>query len=276
MVSRYSVIQYVPNPISGERINIGVLAFDDDTVLVRFLSTWARVNCFGTRNDVSALKDFAGSMKVSAKSGLLFPGDRKDETPGHQRLLKVAKGWINSIQFTEPKGSLEPVESLIEDIAQIYLKGREQRDKPRDRQAAAKVTVSSIRGLLEQRFGNDRAKDLLKTDYQLEGIHKHHKFDAAVANGSPFFAAHGISFEVKTTEPMMDSLAWMIVDVKKQSPDVPLAVVTLPPKGDTDDRQRLMNLYEKTTHTYEDLGATVLKEQQISVWVAQQLEAIEA
>jgi Protein of unknown function (DUF3037) len=28
MASRYSIIQYVPNPIADERINIGVLAFE--------------------------------------------------------------------------------------------------------------------------------------------------------------------------------------------------------------------------------------------------------
>ncbi|MGL4618228.1 MAG: DUF3037 domain-containing protein [Chroococcidiopsis sp.] len=29
MASRYSIVQYVPNPITDERINIGVVAFDD-------------------------------------------------------------------------------------------------------------------------------------------------------------------------------------------------------------------------------------------------------
>lgn len=275
MVSRYSVIQYVPNPISGERINIGVLAFDDDTVLVRFLSTWTRVYCFGTRSDVSILREFARSMRESVKSGLLFPGDKKNAEPNHLRLLTVAKGWINSIQFTEPRGSLDSVESLVESMAQTYLEECEHRTRLRDRQAAAQVTVSSIRNLLKQKFGDDRAKELLRTDYELEGVYKPHKFDAAVANGKPFFAAHGISFEVKTTETVMDSLAWMIVDVKKQLPDVPLAVIALPPKNDTADLRRWMNLYKETTHTYKALGAQVLEERQVDPWISQQLEAIE-
>jgi len=47
MVSRYSIVQYVPNPIADQRINIGVLAFDDNRVCVRFLSNWERVKRFG-------------------------------------------------------------------------------------------------------------------------------------------------------------------------------------------------------------------------------------
>lgn len=36
MVSRYSVIQYVPDPIADERMNVGVVVFNDDTVLCTF------------------------------------------------------------------------------------------------------------------------------------------------------------------------------------------------------------------------------------------------
>ena len=47
MVSRYSIIQYVPNPIADERINIGVVAFNEDAVRTHFLSNWERVRYFG-------------------------------------------------------------------------------------------------------------------------------------------------------------------------------------------------------------------------------------
>jgi len=37
MASYYSIIQYVPNPIANERINIGVLIFDEKEIKVNFL-----------------------------------------------------------------------------------------------------------------------------------------------------------------------------------------------------------------------------------------------
>ena len=42
MTSYYSVVQYVPNPMSGERVNVGVIAFDGHAVRTRFLRNWTR------------------------------------------------------------------------------------------------------------------------------------------------------------------------------------------------------------------------------------------
>ncbi len=120
MVSRYSVIQYVPDPIANERINIGVVAFDNNTVLTKFVKKWERVRNFGGE-EISFLKDFAHRMENGAKDGLLFPGDEPNGVPNQERLLKIAQGWMNSIQFTEPRGSLNTVNDLLEDIASTYL-----------------------------------------------------------------------------------------------------------------------------------------------------------
>jgi len=274
MVSRYSIIQYVPNPVADERINIGVLAFDDDSVLVRFLSSWTRVSCFGKHSEVPTLKEFARKMKETAKAGLLFPGDDTNGKRRHERLLKVSNSWLNSIQFTEPRGSLETVDILLEEVAQNYLLETEHPSHLRDRQVAARITTSHIRNLLKQRFGPEKAQELLRTDYKLRGNYKPHKFDVTVARTNPFFAAHAISFEVKTTEKVVDSLAWMISDVKGHSPNFPLAVVMLPPPGNTPNRQQLERLYKTTVHTYQDLGAKVLEEHQVDSWVSGQLEAV--
>ncbi|MDA0865277.1 MAG: DUF3037 domain-containing protein [Cyanobacteria bacterium] len=275
MVSRYSVIQYVPNPISDERINVGVLAFDDETVQVHFLSSWDRVRYFGQREDVSILKEFAQQMEEAAGSGLLFPGDQSDPTPKHERLLAVADGWMNSIQFTEPRGSLESVDHLLEKMVQTYLPEIAHRPKPRDRQFAARLATTHVRNLLKQQLGKDAVKELLRTNYELSGHHKNHKFDVTVANGKPFFAAHGISFEVQTSEAVMDSLAWMILDVKESMPEFPLAVVALPPRPEVPDHQRLMKLYDSTTDTYQELGAKVLDEAGVDSWVSQQIKQID-
>jgi hypothetical protein len=121
MTSRYSVIQYVPNPIADERINIGVLVSDEQDVRVRFLQNWERVRNFGLSEDIDLLKKFAHEMQEVTKDGLLFPGDYPSDLPRHERLMKVAYGWMNGIQVTEPRGSLASVEQLLEDMTQTYL-----------------------------------------------------------------------------------------------------------------------------------------------------------
>lgn len=55
MASRYSIVQYVPNPITDEWINIGVVAFDDNDVRVQFVNNWGRVQAFG-REDINFLR----------------------------------------------------------------------------------------------------------------------------------------------------------------------------------------------------------------------------
>jgi Protein of unknown function (DUF3037) len=274
MASKYSIVQYVPNPIADERVNIGVVTFDEDKVCVQFLKNWDRVRHFGTGN-INFLKDFAKQMNEAADSGLLFPGDLHDGTPNKQeQLTKVARGWINSIQFTEPRSSLDSAQNLLEDIIQDYLI-EPAPEKPifRDRQAAARLTVSQIKKVLERRLDTE-AKKRLKTNSPVRGSHREYDFDAVFANGQPYFAAHGISFEVRVPAEVQNSISWMISDVKKHNPQFLLAIVALPPKAESANRQYLEDIYQKTTSTYSQLGANVLTENQIEPWVEKTLESL--
>ena len=273
MASRYSIVQYVPNPIADERINIGVVAFDDNDVRVQFLNNWSRVQAFG-REDIHFLRDFAKRMNFAASEGLLFPGDEPDGSPKHERLKKIARGWINSIQFTEPHGSLDNVENLLEDIAQTYLVNLVSEKTKRNRQDAARITHSLIRKTLLSYNDRPALKEMLKNDFPVRGSHKKHKFDAVVANGQPYFAAHGISFEVQIPESLQDSLSWMIADVKESDSTFPIGVVALPPKQEWPDYEKLNEMYQKTISTYRSLGAEVLPENQVQSWASQTIERV--
>jgi Protein of unknown function (DUF3037) len=265
MASRYSVIQYVPNPIADERINIGVLAFDDQTVRAHFLQNWNRVKHFGNE-DISFLRKFADRMEECALRGLLFPGDRLGDKPNHERLIKVAKGWINSIQFTQPCGSLMDVDSLLEDAISTYLV--EIIDSPkklplRDRQVASKIANTTVKNVLKGR--GIQVQDYLKTS--LEGKLESHNLDAVVANGKPYLAVHALSFEVQPPKNVLSDLTWAIVDVKDYY-DLPFGVLILPPKIDSNE---LMNAHKNAAEKYKDLGANVLTENELKAWASKTL-----
>jgi|GEM_PF-5803139 len=170
MASRYSIIQYVPNPIADERINIGVLVFDRQNVKVHFLSNWDRVRCFGRQADIKTLKDFANRMQESAAKGLLFPGDEPSDRPKHERLLEVALGWINCIQFTQPRGSLEQIDSLLDDVIQTYLLEPQPKHKCSDDFPEPEQELGSVKVWLKQAKPEDIAQivqlgaDLLAQD----------------------------------------------------------------------------------------------------------------
>src|ERR1700682_5257485 len=98
MPSHYSIVQYVPDPISDERINVGVIATGDGgAVRVRFLNHWQRVRQFGLR-DVSFLQDFARRIEIGQRE-LNLSGDEWSEPI----LRRLSSEWIQSIQLTEPR-----------------------------------------------------------------------------------------------------------------------------------------------------------------------------
>jgi hypothetical protein len=275
MASKYSVIQYVPDPIADERINFGVLAFDDQTVRVEFLHHWDRVRCF-SKTDTSFLHDFAKQMKESAESGLLFPSDKaNNEIPPHERLESFALESMNSIQFTQPRASLRDVESLIENVTAKFLVDKPKvKSNGRDRQYAARITTSKIREAFNEYFSanNKKWKDYFKHD--LSGQKGKHDFDVVVANGTPYLAAHGISFEVQVNQLLIESVYWRVDDIKEQMPDFPIAVIALPPKhdsGDRQDRKRLENLYQKSTEILRGMNTQVLDESEVEPWAKKTL-----
>jgi Protein of unknown function (DUF3037) len=268
MTSKYSIIQYVPNPIADERINIGVLAFDDHRTLVYFLRNWDRVRRFGME-DIGFLKDFAARTREVAESGLLFPGDENNEIPKHDRLLRVAQSWMNSIQFTEPRASLKELDRVLEDAIKKFLI-EPVLDKPKllDRQGAARKTISSVKRAVKK-FTKEEYQDLVKEKYVLRGTLKGHEIDIAVANGHPYLAAQGISFEIHPPENLLDALSWTITDIKDNNRDFPLGVVVFPPKNLEGKQDKLLERkFQNTTEIYRDLGAKILIESEVESWVS--------
>lgn len=272
MVSRYSIIQYVPNPIADERINIGIVAFNDRLVKTRFVQSWKRVACFAKYDsDVDFLKDFQCKIEKLASLNLLFSDDANDIDRNLDRLNRVAKSWNNSVQFTEPRGSLEDVETLLDDISEDFLiePSQPKRLTVRDRQAAVKVTKRKVRSVLES-FGKS-AKEYYKTDHGLQGELSNNEFDVAVANGKTFLALQAISFEVNTNDLLISSTSWRIADVRKIQPNVPIGVVMLPPVQESTRFEQSKKIYKDCQLMYESLGAETIQENDIESWTNDRL-----
>jgi hypothetical protein len=274
MACRYSVIQYVPDPIADERINIGLVIFDDERVETVFLKRWNRVNCFAME-DIHFLRSFEEQMRHAVSEGLLFPGDRENGELRHERLLHIATSWMNSIQFTEPSGSLATVDQLLERLPCQLLKEPliKPKRKLRDRQGAAKLARASIRNVLVENFKiTDSLQNLLKPSNYLMGQQQQHRFDATLFNGKPYLAAHGISYEVDSPDSTTDAVAWMIADVRAVNVTVPIGILMLPPQPETFEASRICKLYEKKKTIYQNMGAIVLGENDIQEWAIEQLK----
>ncbi len=100
-----SVIQYVPDVVRGERINVGVVVFGDGRTRVRMLADWSRVRAFATADVVD---------------GLLAAG-RDIEGMGEAEIRAAARSPTSSVQLTKPAGSLLDADVLLEQSAPRFL-----------------------------------------------------------------------------------------------------------------------------------------------------------
>jgi hypothetical protein len=119
-VAFYSIIQYVPYPIADERINIGVLTFNEVNVRFQALKDWTRVKAFGKEN-IDFLYRFVQRMEECAKNNLVYPGDEHDNKPLKDKVIDISNSWMNSIQLTEPRPSLANIDKLLIDIIGDFL-----------------------------------------------------------------------------------------------------------------------------------------------------------
>jgi hypothetical protein len=269
MVSKYSVVQYLPDPLIDERINIGVVAFSGDETRIRFLHSWNRVEKFALSN-IDFVKEFSVQAYQEIPSQLILSEEDKDINLVEARFNSIFGNSINCIQFTQPKASLKSLDELVLYASQRFLVEPKSQKviKPRDRQDAKKATVSGIRNAL---IKND-AKELLKTKYDLLGSRAKHNFDVVAANGKPLLAAHGISFEINEPRLVLDALAYRIGDVKLDNSHFPIAVVILPPLESAASYEQLLHSYDEAVSVYKNMGADVLLEGQISDWASNIIE----
>jgi hypothetical protein len=104
MPSRYRVLQYFPDLVTGECINIAVIAYDDTAAFARTLQDWSRVQAFG-----------GGSTEIlqTVAQGL------RQWTPEQARGYRMNE--MSCLQLTEPRASITTAEELIDRIADRML-----------------------------------------------------------------------------------------------------------------------------------------------------------
>jgi len=133
VASRYSVIRYVPNPISEESINVGVAVFGGGPPIFRFVADWNRARRF-SGEATEFIERFARQIS-DRQIGIFEDSGIWDE----EQLRKVLGHWHNSIQFTAPRASLKEPEELIEEVSTTFLRGAAPRESHRHTRLQTRV-----------------------------------------------------------------------------------------------------------------------------------------
>lgn len=270
-MAQYSVVQYLPNPLAEERLNIGVVVFDESSVFVRFISSWTRLRRFGSE-DIQFLKSIAADLQRRSKSLAPLGGIEASDV-SVEELQSMLGRWSHSVQFTKPRGSIRSVPALLDELENRFLVSGDKHAVAfhRDRDEARAVVRRAVRSALVKLTEESKADHLMRGRASLEGEHDTHQFDMVVANGRPYFAAQALSFEVPNFAQLkksVDAIAWNLDDVLRLHPNIPLAVVALLPKQSDPQFGKNFDLLHRARRIYEGIGASLVDEEQAVTWAS--------
>ncbi|HLF79867.1 MAG TPA: DUF3037 domain-containing protein [Dehalococcoidia bacterium] len=261
MPSYYSVIQYVPDPIADERLNVGVVVFSEGHTRIKFVNDWQRARAFAG-SDVSFLREFAKRAQVEAgPQHPLLPDIRH----WNETIIRDTLGrWKNSVQFTDPRASLKDADALLREVGARFLRPPRRRNSGfRTKQAAVALGREKIGEALEHRFGHASDK-VLRRGLRIEGELDEHPVDLVVQNGHALFGAQGISFEIPDQETILREvrvLAWAIDDIRNRDKEFPFGVIALPPKVGS------RTMFRRAEKILAGLGAEMLSgEDEVRSW----------
>jgi len=268
MPSRYCIIRYVPNPLTEERINVGVIAFDDTQVRVRFLERWNRVKHFAGR-DIAFLRDLARDLEAAVGDQRLLAVGGDPVTLHGAAIEQMAAKWINTVQFSEPRASLAPVDQVLNEMTALFLaEGQERPREFRDHRYARWYLQRGVRRALQERLDDAQVEALLSA-HEVRGTHQVHRFDLVIGNGAIYGAGSGLSFEspeaTKKLQTVADALAWSIDDVRQRERTLPLGIVVIPPVTNAGEPRRL---YDESTRIYRELGADIVSPDEVRAWAS--------
>lgn len=157
----FFLIQYVPDPIRNEFVNIGILlrsAEKPDQTVVRFTHDWARVRCADPDVDVAMLEALEGELQrqVLEPSGATKP------------IWEIVEdSFSNTIQVTGSKAFLaESVISGAEELMRLYV-------EPRKRQETARRSGrQAVYTKMRSHFERAGAWDLMRKRIAISGYTK--------------------------------------------------------------------------------------------------------
>lgn len=203
---QYSIIRFVPSPVRGEFVNLGLLLGSDQTGewLIKVVGSKSRAAKIDDDNllplVVTDLQRLESAVEGYTEPELFDPQVELSES----WLAELARDSRNQLQFSYPN----PV--VAESIGEAFEKlwGRlvvESLPLKRGSLTKATVTARYVNALKRLQLGRDH----LKTRVKLEAGRSHTNIDVAVHNGIVKDLTQCWSLQIKSAEPLLNEIkAW--------------------------------------------------------------------
>ncbi len=263
MSTHYTVAQFVPDPIAGEAINIGVLAWSDTSIHTSMIRDWRRVSAFANC-DIGFLRDFSKEIRKLTQGQKSLPSLGRDGALAVGDLEEMVSSWRNLIQFTPARFSTKPAELLVKDIAKIFLKVRTPIRHTHRKEVAVKTAISVLEEVLIQK-GRIQPDRYIRKDASLKGRIDQHSFDIVVRNGSLISALNTLSFSNSSENDLtrdIDATAWKVDDVRREHKGLSVCVLGIHTnEGNTQALNRAKKIFRS-------LKVSLVEQPQLKRWAS--------
>lgn len=278
-VTYYSIVRYLPDEIRGEQMNIGavVLAEDGSFAGAKFDPGLQRAKSLGRGADVSFLRQLkdafeelvaeqgAGQLPLAAEATPRLVVTIEGKPRLDVNLLRyLSEKWVHSIQITEPRASLEPDPlRLLDDVFRRYVRPESTgvRRQVRDRRWIVSRAAQLLEVLVQERFPQEPAGEIVRRRRPLDGVVERHTFELVLERHEVRRAAQALSFEGEDRRSLsreIESVAWAIDDTRKAQPRLPIALLAIELEGSPE--------FQRAEHICRSLEATFVPSRQLENW----------
>ncbi len=263
----FFLVQYVPDPVKNEFVNIGVLlraagGTGGGGSALRFTRNWSRVRCVDPDADVSMLEALEGEIR-----------QRIEERPGVglRPLLSVLEdSFSNQVRLTAAKGCLaENLVTETEQLMRLYV-------EPRKREAVARRSGrQAIYAAMRREFERAGVWDMMKKRIAIAGYLGRAdtlRIDCGYRNGKVRMF-HAVSLDdLDVAKVLAFTAAKLAAGVRRvDGTDLVLTAIVEPlqrngPEGRLEKSGDQLAIY--------DAGKSTMEESGIQVWATTGLEAM--
>ena len=270
-VYRYSLIQYVPDPVRDERVNVGVAVTGGDetapaaAVRSAFLpkGEMGRLKQLGGIDQFDLVLDLAEQMSGGrSREGATSPGDSAQFWDA-DALDRASREWANVLRITRPRSFVfdDPDLLLQRLYKQLVERPKRHVERSRDRRWVSKRVLDSFERALKARDPGINLSQHLERNRTIHGRDDSHVFALEVRNGRPKFLVDALSVEggeESSRKTEVDALKWKVEDVVKAlKGSLRVAVAAIGPDERLDPQARV----------FESLGAELIREAALDSWV---------
>ena len=259
MASYYSVLRYVPDPIAGESVNVGVLVIRGKEAHVLLLGDWSRVQKFSAASS-KEIQRLAKEIQADPVSCL---GIHPECAP--EQLNESLADWTNCLQFSTVRAATEDPATLDATLERLFLVepiGRQVTPAQRRAQLIS-TAMAEVRTAFQRRFDRMPRKFVHKAR-RVDGFRTWHPVDVALANGELYAGAFALPFAIRQPERQLhdtDATAFAVEDILEAKPETRLTVIL-------DAAERDSQSYDRAIELFSNLHVETVTASEISQWAS--------